>query len=129
MGTTTTAGIGARTVRAMFWAYGSYVGGRLLSLISIAILARLLVPRDFGLVALALTFIAFLDLIQGLGISEALVIGDARDLDERAETAFSITLGSGFLLAAVTAAIAPEARRSRRTPVSARSASTSAACP
>jgi lipopolysaccharide exporter len=104
-----TTGIGAKTVRAMFWAYGSYLGGRLLSLISIAILARLLVPRDFGLVALALTFIAFVDLIQGLGISEALVIGDAQDLDERAETAFSITLGSGFLLAGLTAAVAPAA--------------------
>jgi PST family polysaccharide transporter len=104
-----TTGIGAKTVRAMFWAYGSYVGGRLLSLISIAILARLLVPGDFGLVALALTFIAFVDLIQGLGISEALVIGDARDLDDRAETAFPITLGSGVVLAAVTAAIAPAA--------------------
>jgi len=109
MATTTTAGIGAKTMRAMFWAYGSYVGSRLLSLISIAILARLLVPRDFGLVALAVTFIAFLDLMQGLGISEALVIGEARDLHERAETAFSINLGSGFLLAALTAAAAPAA--------------------
>ena len=104
-----TTSIGAKTARAMFWAYGSYVGGRLISLVSIAVLARLLVPADFGLVALALTFIAFVDLLQGLGISEALVIGDSRDLDERAETAFSITVGSGFLLAAVTAALAPAA--------------------
>jgi PST family polysaccharide transporter len=107
MGTTMTAGIGAKTVRAMFWAYGSYVGSRLISLVAIAILARVLVPRDFGLVALALTFIAFIDLIQGLGVSEALVIGGARALDERAETAFAINLGSGFLLAALAAAIAP----------------------
>jgi PST family polysaccharide transporter len=109
MGTTTTAGIGAKTLRGMFWAYSSYVGSRLLSLISIAILARLLVPHDFGLVALALTFIAFIDLIQGLGISEALVIGESKDLDERAETAFAINLGSGVVLAGVTAAIAPAA--------------------
>jgi polysaccharide transporter, PST family len=102
-----TAGIAARTVRGMFWAYAAYVGSRLLSLISIAILARVLAPRDFGLVALALTFIAFLDLIQGLGVSEALVIGDERDLDDRAETAFVINLGSGFLLAGLTAAAAP----------------------
>jgi O-antigen/teichoic acid export membrane protein len=107
MGTTMTTGIGAKTVRAMFWAYGSYVGSRLISVISIAILARVLVPRDFGLVALALTFIAFVDLVQGLGISEALVIGGARGLEERAETAFVINVGSGFLLAALTAAVAP----------------------
>ena len=29
----------------MFWAYGSYVGGKLLVLVSIAILARLLSPE------------------------------------------------------------------------------------
>jgi lipopolysaccharide exporter len=107
--TTTEAGIGGKTMRGMFWAYASYVGSRLLSLVSIAILARLLTPRDFGLVALALTFIAFLDLIQGLGVSEALVIGKAQDLYDRAETAFAINLGAGFFLAAVTAALAPAA--------------------
>jgi O-antigen/teichoic acid export membrane protein len=93
----------------MFWAYGSYVGGRLLSLVAMAILARILVPEDFGLVALALTFMAFLDLMQGLGLSEALVIGEESELDERAETAFAINVGLGLVLAVVTAAIAPAA--------------------
>src|SRR4029078_5429388 len=109
MGAKVRPGIGSRTVRAMLWAYGSYVGGRLLSLVADAILARLLVRWAVCLLALALTFIAFVDLIQGLGISEALVIGDDQDLDERAETAFPITLGSGFLLAGLTAALAPAA--------------------
>jgi hypothetical protein len=39
----------------MVWAYGSYVGGRLLVLGSTVVLARVLTPDDFGLVALALT--------------------------------------------------------------------------
>jgi hypothetical protein len=40
----------------MFWAYGAFVGGRLLTLAAIAILARILTPAEFGIVALALAF-------------------------------------------------------------------------
>ena len=53
--------LGTRTLRGMLWAYGSYVGGRALVLVSTAILARLLNPADFGLVALALIFTALLE--------------------------------------------------------------------
>jgi lipopolysaccharide exporter len=101
--------IGRRTVRGMVWAYGAYFGSRLLSLLSIAILARLLLPEDFGLVALALSFMAFLDLVQGFGVSEALIIGHASDLDERAETAFAINVAFGLALTLVAAGIAPVA--------------------
>jgi PST family polysaccharide transporter len=102
-----TQGIGTRTLRGVFWAYGSYVGGRGLSLIATAILARLLTPSDFGLVALALTFMAFLDLFQGSGVSLALVVSDADELDDRADTAFALTTGLGLVIALLTAAVAP----------------------
>lgn len=104
-----TDGIGTRTLRGMFWAYGSYVGGRLLSLVATAILARLLVPRDFGIVALALTFMAFLDLVQGAGVSQALVIGDEESLDERAQTGFVLNSVIGLALAGFAAALGPVA--------------------
>ena len=45
--------LGTRTLRGMFWAYGAYVGGRAVVLVSTAVLAHLLTPADFGLVALA----------------------------------------------------------------------------
>ena len=53
--------LGTRTIRGMFWAYGAYVGGRSVVLVSTAILARLLTPADFGVVALALVFMTFLE--------------------------------------------------------------------
>jgi PST family polysaccharide transporter len=93
----------------MFWAYGSYVGGRLLSLLATAILARLLVPQEFGIVALALTAMAFLDMLQGLGVSEALVIARAGEVEEQAETAFAVSVLVGFVLAGTTAALGPAA--------------------
>lgn len=88
----------------MTWAYGSYVGGQVLVLLGTAVLARLLAPRDFGLVALALVFVTILETIKDLGVTQALVI--AKD-DEAADTAFLVSVGLGGVLALVVALIAP----------------------
>jgi PST family polysaccharide transporter len=105
-----TASVGTRTLRGMAWAYGSYVGGRLLLLLSTAILARVLVPADFGLVALALTFMTFLDTVRDLGLGQALIVGNA-DEEGRAQTVFSWTIVIGLGLALLTIAAAPFASR------------------
>jgi O-antigen/teichoic acid export membrane protein len=102
-------GLAQRTLRGMFWAYGSYVGLRLSTLIATAILARLLTPKDFGLVAVATTFMAFLDMLQGLGIGQALVIASDEEIDDRANIAFTLSVGIGAALMAVTAALGPAA--------------------
>src|SRR5215208_5140753 len=88
------------------WAYGSVAGGQVLVLVSTAILARILTPADFGLVALALVFIALLDTISDLGLSPALVISKPGELEERADTVFVLTVGIGAALSVVTAAVA-----------------------
>src|SRR5919197_6773319 len=86
--------LGTRTLRGMLWAYGSYVGGRFLVLVSTAILAHLLDPEDFGLVALALVFTALLESVSDLGVGQALIIvrGDDAEVDRRAETAFAFSV-------------------------------------
>ena len=91
----------------MFWAYGSYVAGRLLVLVSIALLARLLAPADFGLVALALTFTVVLDAVSDLGVSQALIIADEEDLHAKADTAWTVSVALGALLAVISAALGP----------------------
>lgn len=97
----------ARTTRGMAWAYGSYVAGRALVLVATAILAHLLAPADFGVVALALTFMAFLDMFRTLGIAESLLIVDDRELEAKAETAFTVLVGMGIALLAASVAMAP----------------------
>ncbi len=99
--------VGTRTLRGMAWAYGAYVGGRLLVLVSTAILARILTPEDFGVVALALVFMTFLDTIKDLGLGQALIVASPEEEASRAQTVFgwSVVLGGG--LALITAAIAP----------------------
>lgn len=101
--------ITARTTRGMAWAYGSYVLGRVLVLVATAILARLLTPEDFGVVALALTFMVFLDMVSDLGMSESLLIVDDRDLEKKAETVFAVVVIMGLLLLAASVALGPVA--------------------
>ena len=100
-------GITSRTLRGTLWAYASLVGGQALVLASTAILARLLGPSDFGLVALALVFVSLLDMISDLGLSPALVISKPEELEERADTVFLFTLATGAGLSALTAAASP----------------------
>ena len=88
--------VATRTLRGMFWAYGSYLSGRLLVLLSIAVLARVLSPSQFGLVALALTFTVVLDAVADLRISQALIIADGEEVLSKADTAFTVTVLIGL---------------------------------
>jgi lipopolysaccharide exporter len=101
--------LGTRTLRGMLWAYGSYVGGRALVLVSTAILARLLDPAEFGLVALALIFTALLESVADLGVGQALIVlrGDEEEERHRAETAFAVSVALGALLTLAAIAVAP----------------------
>jgi O-antigen/teichoic acid export membrane protein len=64
----TPEGLAGRVMRAGFWVVGARMGGRLLAGVRTLVLARLLTPRDFGLVALALVPLsAFAALGAGTG--------------------------------------------------------------
>ncbi len=100
-------GLGIRTLRGTAWAYASYTCGQAVVLASTALLARILSPAQFGLVALALVFVTLLDTVSDLGLGPALVISTEEELRERANTVFALTVLLGGLLSALTAAIAP----------------------
>jgi PST family polysaccharide transporter len=106
-GTATRRSVASRTVRGTAWAYGSYVGGQAVVLVATAILARLLSPSEFGLVAMAIVFITLLDTVSDLGLSPALVISTEAELRERANTVFPFTVVLGAALSALTVAVAP----------------------
>ena len=101
--------LGTRTLRGMFWAYGSFAGVRLASFLTTAVLARVLAPRDFGVIALAMTFMAFLDMLQGLGVGQALVVADAAQVAEEADSAFALSAGMGAVLCLLAVALGPVA--------------------
>lgn len=93
----------------MFWAYGSYFFGRTLVLLSIAILARLLTPEQFGLVAFALIVTTLLDTFSSFGVSQALIVVKRNDLGTKADTAWTLGVLLGAALTAITAALGPVA--------------------
>ncbi len=103
--------IGTATARGLLWAYGSYIGGRLIVLCSIAVLAHLLAPEDFGLVALAIIVTDLLYTVSDLGLSQALVVEKEEEVLERAETAFVWSVGLGAVLSLTTIALSPLAAR------------------
>jgi PST family polysaccharide transporter len=70
------------------WIYGYRWGGRLLDLISIVVLARLLAPEDFGLVAIAASIVAIVEGLSDFDVNKALIRtrGDERELYDSAWT-------------------------------------------
>lgn len=62
-----------KTLRAMFWAGAGTGGQAVLQLLILAILARLLSPADFGLVAVGMVAISFTEIFSQIGVGPALV--------------------------------------------------------
>lgn len=83
---------------------------RLIGLVSVLVLARLLTPRDFGIVGLAMATVALVDIFSALGLRQALLRIEKPDRDHL-DTAWTIQLLLLVFLAAVLAALAPLAAR------------------
>ena len=99
-------GLGAKTLRSFSWAYLGYILGKSSTFITTIILARLLTPAQFGIIAFATTAIATLDAVRDLGVSLAII--QRRDrVDEASTTAFWLTLASNLIAWIVLVAVAP----------------------
>jgi len=95
-----------RAVRGVVWTILSYGGNKFMTVLTTVILARILVPADFGLVALATLAVGFIGLFRDLGLGGALIL--RQDLDRAAQgTLLTLMLGMAAVVAAVVAAIAP----------------------
>lgn len=89
----------------MAWSLVQSVGSRLLSTVTFIILARLLTPHVFGVVAFASVAVTFLTLLVQQGFGQALV--QLPQLDRRhMDTAFWISFAFGCLLAVTVGAAA-----------------------
>ena len=89
----------------MLWQGSSYLFGKLAVLVTTLVLARLLVPEEFGLVALAMVFITYADSVADLGVAQALVYLPRTAAHARA--ALVAALGFGLVLAGGAAVAAP----------------------
>lgn len=99
-------GLARTTVTGTAWNYGAFALGKALVFASTILLARLLVPEDFGLVALGMLVIAFLESLSDLGVGHALIYR-AEDPDRTGSVAFEINLLVGLVLTTLMLVSAP----------------------
>lgn len=90
------------------WNYTAFSASKLAVVISTIVLARLLVPEDFGLMALGLLVINYLERLKDLGAGPALIYSQ-EDPDRTGSVAFVLSLVSVTTLAVIAFFGAPAA--------------------
>jgi teichuronic acid exporter len=104
-----------KALDGLVWLLSSSVLQSLLGLVVLAILARLLLPSDFGLVAAAHIVLGFAQLTSQLGVGAALV--QLPTLDERhVRTGFTFSFAFGLLLACIMWLLSPFLAQAFRLP-------------
>lgn len=99
------ANLRTRAAKGVFWTATGAWGRQLMVFVVFAILARVLEPRDFGLVALAAVFVGFTHVIAEEGLVDALV--QRKQLETlHLDTAFWISLVFALLMTAILVALA-----------------------
>ncbi len=94
-----------RTARGAGWVMAWRLGMRVLGLISTLVLVRLIAPADFGIIALATSFMQTIDGMLTLGTEEAVIREAAPDRGFY-DTAFTLNLLRGLSVTALVAAFA-----------------------
>lgn len=113
--------VASRSVTAgAAWMVAARFAERLLGLASTVILARLLAPEDFGLVAMAMVFVAAAELLGAFGLDWALIRQphlEGRHLDTAWTLRAILGCGSLFLLTASAIPVADFYREPRISPM------------
>ena len=81
-----------RAVGGFLWSAASFGASKMVLFVVTVILARLLVPADFGLVAAGLSVAAFLEIALDFGVGSAIIYEQERGITERVRVAFTLSL-------------------------------------
>lgn len=90
----------------VFWNILTFGAGKLVLLLTTSVLARFLTKDEFGVVSAAVVAINYLSVIKDLGLGTAL-IQRRKDVDEAANTVFTINVILGFSISAIIIPLAP----------------------
>jgi len=88
------------TLRGISWMGALRAATRLTAFVRIAILARILVPDQFGSYGIALLVLGFLEIITESGINLVL-IQEKKDIDKFIDTAWVFSILRGFLISII----------------------------
>ncbi len=95
-----------KVARGILWNFLAFGFSKLTLLLTTSVLARLLTKEEFGLVAVAVVAINYLAIIKDLGLGVAL-IQRRGDVNDAANTVFTINIILGFLLSTLAVLLAP----------------------
>jgi O-antigen/teichoic acid export membrane protein len=97
--------IGSKVARGAVWMIGLKFVERGIGFVSTLILARLLLPADFGLVAMAMAVFAFVEIAGSFGFDLALIRNQKADRAQY-DSAWTLQVGYAILAGAALAALA-----------------------
>ncbi len=104
--TRSTKSLGSRLMSGSVWMIAMRWSMRLLGLVSTAILARLLTPEDFGLVAMAAIAVGLVEVFSQIGVELAL-IRHPNPQRRHYDTAWTFNLLTGLILGGLMVLVAP----------------------
>lgn len=94
-------------VRGVLWSSLAWGLNRSVVFVLTLVLARLLVPEDFGLVVAGMTVITFLEVGLDLGVGSAIVYQQDERISDRARSAFALNLVTSGVVTVACVAAAP----------------------
>jgi O-antigen/teichoic acid export membrane protein len=100
------ADLTGRSMRGGLWTISSQAMQFIMQSTSTVVLARLLMPADFGLIAMVTTITGLGQAFADLGLSEA-TIQHPEISHEQVSTLFWVNVGIGLTLTSITASLAP----------------------
>lgn len=99
-----------KTVSGLFWKMAERIGSQLIRMVVMIVLARILMPEDYGAIAMVMVFISICDVILINGLSSPLIQKkDADSLDF--STIFYCSIVLGFVLFVIIFLSAPAIAR------------------
>ena len=95
-----------RAILGVEWTAGARIANQILQFIISIVLARLLVPKDFGLIGMILVFTGFANLFSEMGFGAALV--QRKEIEERhLSSIFWLSIAVGLILSCTVFVVAP----------------------
>lgn len=98
---------GQSTRHGLLWAGASLLGNKAVNFVSVMVLARLLAPAEFGVVAAVVIFLSFIELGSDLGMKATVVYEQEEGVTARVQSAFTLNLIIAVTLTAIGVLCAP----------------------
>lgn len=98
-----------RAVKSGAWGGATNTVNRLIQLVKVGILANLIPPAEFGLLGIGFLVLAVFRHFSELGFNAALIQHEQERIDEYLNTAWTLEIGRGLLIALIAYLLAPHA--------------------